>query len=337
MKKTISILFIVFFLVFLSLNALIHKKQTLNKEINIPKGYSTIEIGELLEKNGIVSNKYLFFLYAKIYNKTIKAGTYEFKGQYSLKDVYEKLSKGEVKLRLFTIIPGDNLIDIAEKLDKEKIIKKQDFIKFVFNKENVKKYGLIGDSFEGYFPPESYSIDENETVESLVGKFLEVFKKRYLPYKEKVESKDYSDFYKPKISFYEAMIIASLIEKETFVEEEKPLIASVIFNRLKSGMKLDIDPTVIYALRLKNLYKGNLTKESMKIDSPFNTYKYKGLPPTPICSFGLSSLRAVLNPQKTNYYYYVLSKDKNKHIFSQNYQEHLKNVKENLKNYWQED
>ncbi len=331
MKRFLLIFLITLTSLLLTLNFLINKKQTLNKEITIPKGSSTLEISEILEKNGVISNKYIFFIYSKIQNKTLKAGTYEFKGDYSLKDIFEKIAKGELKLRLFTIIPGDNLLDIAQKLDKEKIIKKEDFIKFVFNKENVKKYGLTGNSFEGYFPPESYTIDENETVESLIDKFLQVFKKRYLPYKEKIESKDYSEFYKPRISFYEAMIIASMVEKETYLEEEKPVIVSVIFNRLKSNMKLDIDPTVIYALRLKNLYNGNLTKENMKIDSPFNTYKYKGLPPTPICSFSLSSLQAVLNPEKTDYFYYVLSKNKDRHIFSKNYQEHLKNVSENLK------
>lgn len=306
----------------------------IDKEITIPKGSSTFEIGEILEKEGVIINKYIFIIYTKIHkDETIKAGTYQFKGNYSLKDIYEKLAKGEVKLRLFTIVPGDNLLDIAEKLEKENILKKEDFIKFVFNKENVKKYGLVGESFEGYFPPESYALDEKETVETLIAKFLELFKKRYLPYKEKIESKDYSQFYKKRITFYEAMIIASLIEKETYIPEEKPIIASVIFNRLKSNMKLDIDPTVIYALRLKNLYFGNLTKENMRIDSPFNTYKYKGLPPTPICSFSLSSLEAVLNPAKTNYFYYVLSKDRKRHIFSDNYQDHLKNVKENIKNY----
>lgn len=313
---------------------LINKKMYIDKEITIPKGSSTFEIGEILEKEGVIINKYIFIIYTKIHkDETIKAGTYQFKGNYSLKDIYEKLAKGEVKLRLFTIVPGDNLLDIAEKLEKENILKKEDFIKFVFNKENVKKYGLVGESFEGYFPPESYALDEKETVETLIAKFLELFKKKYLPYKEKIESKDYSQFYKKRITFYEAMIIASLIEKETYIPEEKPIIASVIFNRLKSNMKLDIDPTVIYALRLKNLYFGNLTKENMRIDSPFNTYKYKGLPPTPICSFSLSSLEAVLNPAKTNYFYYVLSKDRKRHIFSDNYQDHLKNVKENIKNY----
>ncbi|WP_028949914.1 endolytic transglycosylase MltG [Sulfurihydrogenibium subterraneum] len=334
MKKVLISSFIVVLILILFSLTLLNKKVYINKEITIPKGSSTLEIGEILEKEGLIINKYLFFIYTKLHkDKTLKAGTYQFKGEYSLKDIYEKLAKGEVKLRLFTIIPGDNLLDIAEKLEKEKIIKKEDFIKFVFNKENVKKYGLVGDSFEGYFPPESYRVDENETAETLTAKFLEVFKKKYLPYKEKVESKDYSEFYKKRITFYEAMIIASLIEKETYLPEEKPIIASVIFNRLKANMKLDIDPTVIYALRLKNIYSGNLTKENMKIDSPFNTYKYKGLPPTPICNFSISSLKATLNPRKTDYFYYVLSNDKKRHIFSDNYQEHLKNVEENIKNY----
>lgn len=330
MRKIFLTLFSIIFFITL-LTGLLNYKLYLNKEIEIQKGSSTYQIAENLENNNIILNRYLFLIYALLKKEHLKAGVYEFKGNYSVIDVYNKIAKGEIKLKLFTIVPGDDLIDIAEKLEKENIIKKREFLDYVFNKENVKKFGLVGDSFEGYFPPESYAIGKNETPESLTKKFLEIFKERYLPYKGLIEKKDYSDFYKSKISFYEAMIIASMIEKETFVEEEKPTIAGVIFNRLKANMRLQIDPTVIYALKLANKWNGKLSKKDMVYKSPFNTYTTNGLPPTPICSFSLSSLKAVLNPVKTNYYYYVLSKDKSKHIFSENYKTHLKNIEENLK------
>ncbi len=330
MKKFLFIFLPIIFIVPI-LTVLLNYKYSINKEIEIQKGLTTYKIAENLEKENIILNKYLFFIYAMVEKKPLKAGIYEFKGKYSIIDVYNKIAKGEVKLKLFTIVPGDDLIDIAEKLEKEGILKKEEFLNYVFNKENVKKFGFIGDSFEGYFPPESYAIGKNETAESLTKKFLEIFKERFLPYKELIEKKDYSDFYKSKITFYEAMIIASMIEKETFVEEEKPIIAGVIFNRLKANMRLQIDPTVIYALKIANKWNGKLNKKDMVYQSPFNTYIINGLPPTPICSFSLSSLKAVLNPTKTNYYYYVLSKDKNKHIFSEDYKTHLKNIEENLK------
>ncbi len=330
MKKIFLALFSVIF-TFTLLTVLLNYKLSLSKEIEIQKGLSISQIGENLENNNIILNRYLFLIYALVKKEPLKAGIYEFKGKYSIIDVYNKIAKGEIKLKLFTIVPGDDLIDISEKLEKENIIEKREFLDYVFNKENVKKFGLVGDSFEGYFPPESYAVGKNETPESLTKKFLEIFNERYLLYKDLIEKKDYSDFYKSKISFYEAMIIASMIEKETFVEEEKPTIAGVIFNRLKANMRLQIDPTVIYALKLTNKWNGKLGKKDIVYKSPFNTYQTNGLPPTPICSFSLSSLKAVLNPTKTNYYYYVLSKDKSKHIFSENYKTHLKNIEENLK------
>ena len=318
-------------LIFLGLLSLFFYKKDVDVEINIEKGLKTVDIAQKLEDKNVIVNKYLFVILAIIKNQTLKSGLYEFKGKYSVIDVYEKIVKGEIKQKYFTIIPGEDLIDIANKLEKEGIVKKEDFLNYVFDQENVKKYGLIGRSFEGYFLPESYAISEKETVETLVKKFLKVFEKRYLPYKQKIESKDYSKVYNKNITFYEAMIIASMVEKEAYYEEEKPIIVGVILNRLKTNMRLQIDPTVIYALKLINKWDGKLNKNDMVIDSPFNTYKVKGLPPTPICSFTISSLEAVLNPKKSNYYYYVLSKDKKRHIFSEDYETHLKNIKENLK------
>jgi len=318
-------------LIFLGLSSLFFYKKDVNVEVNIEKGLKTIEIAQKLEDENVILNKYLFVILAFIKNQTLKSGLYDFKGKYSVIDVYEKIAKGEVKQKYFTIIPGEDLIDIANKLEKEGIVKKEEFLKYVFDEKNVRKYGLVGSSFEGYFPPESYAISEKETVETLIKKFLKVFEKRYLPYKQKAESKDYSAFYKKNLSFYEAMIIASMIENEAYYEGEKPIIAGVIFNRLKSNMRLQIDPTVIYALKLAGSWDGTLNKSDLVIDSPFNTYKVKGLPPTPICSFTISSLEAVLNPTKSNYYYYVLSKDRKRHIFSEEYETHLKNIKENLK------
>ena len=330
MKRLILIFSTAFLTILFTISLFFYRKE-INKEVEIEKGLTTLQIARKLEDENIIISRYFFLVLAFLDNKPLKYGLYEFKGKYSVVDVFKKIVGGEVKQRYFTIIPGEDLIDIGNKLEKEKILKKDEFFKFVFDEENVRKYGLEGKSFEGYFPPESYAISQKESVESLVEKFLTVFKKRYLPYKNKIESKDYSTFYKKDISFYEAMIIASLVEKEAFYEEEKPVIVGVLFNRLKSNMRLQVDPTVIYALKLKDRWDGKLKKRDMVVDSPFNTYKIKGLPPTPICNFTISSLEAVLNPKKSNYYYYVLSKDRKRHIFSEDYETHLKNIREHLK------
>ena len=123
------------------------------------------------------------------------------------------------------------------------------------------------------------------------------------------------------LDFYDVMIIASMVEKETSIPEEKPIIAGVIIKRLQKNMLLQIDPTVIYGLKLKDLWDGKLKHEDLKIYDEYNTYMVKGLPPTPICSFSVESLKAVINYKDTPYLYYF-SPDGKKHIFSTSYEEH---------------
>ncbi|MCX7761179.1 MAG: endolytic transglycosylase MltG [Hydrogenothermaceae bacterium] len=323
MKKFVIILSVISLLLLTYTLYQINRKQSVSVEINIEKGMHTTDIAFLLEKEGVISDPYIFILMVKLRNSTLKAGYYSFKGDLSIFDVLNMLEKGYVKEYLFTIIPGDNLITIAEKLQNEGIVEKEKFLRFVFDKNNVKAKNLEGDSFEGYFPPETYRIPYKSDLNGVINIFLKEFEKKYLPYKDKFKDKS--------ITLYEGMIIASMVEKEAFLKEEKPIIAGVIFNRLKKGMRLQIDATVIYGLMLKNRYSGKLRKDDMKFDSPYNTYIYKGLPPTPICSFSLSSLDAVINPKAHNYLYYVLSKDRKSHIFTDNYDDHLKNIELNLK------
>lgn len=301
----------------------VYQKHNVDSQIFIKKGTSTFEIAKKLKEKDIIDFPLLFILYSKIKGNSLKAGYYEFKGYISMMDVYNTMKSGLVKEYIFTIIPGDNLFTIASRLDAEGILNKDSFLKYVFNKENLKKFNIEGDSFEGYLPPETYYIPYKASTEDVIKIFLDVFKKRYMPYKEKFKNKN--------LTFYQGMIIASMIEKEAYLEEEKPKIAGVIFNRLKRNMKLQIDATVIYALMLEDRYIGKLRREDMKFNSPFNTYTNFRLPPTPICSFSLSSLYAVISPENHSYLYYVLSRDKQSHIFSENYTDHLKNIEMNIK------
>lgn len=301
----------------------LNHKQDIQAQILIKKGTPTPQIASRLKEKGIIDFPLLFIVYSKLKGGSLKAGYYQFSGRYSMVEIYNILNQGLVKEYVFTIIPGDNLFTIAAKLQAEGIIPEKEFLDFSFNPQNIKKFGLEGDSFEGYFPPETYYIPYRATLEDIVRIFLKVFEKRYMPYAEKFKNRE--------INFYQGMIIASMIEKEAYLEEEKPKIAGVIFNRLKKGMRLQIDATVIYALMLEKKYSGKLRKEDMRFKSPFNTYTEKGLPPTPICSFTVSSLEAVLNPEKHSYLYYVLSKDRKRHVFSEDYETHLKNIQIHLK------
>lgn len=323
MKKAFIKLIGIVLILSIYLTYKVKHKRHIDGQVLIKKGTSTAEIAYTLKENGIIDFPIIFLAYAKLKGGPLKAGYYHFSGEYSMTDVYDVLNQGLVKEYVFTIIPGDNLFTIALKLETEGIVPQKEFLDFSFNTQNVKMFGLEGDSFEGYFPPETYRIPYNANTEDIVKIFLRVFEKRYLPYRERFRDRD--------ISFYQGMIIASMVEKEAYLEEEKPKITGVIFNRIKKDMRLQIDATVIYGLMLEKRYQGKLRKEDMKFRSPFNTYTQNGLPPTPICSFTLSSLEAVLKPEKHDYLYYVLSRDRKHHIFSEDYETHLKNIKIHLK------
>ena len=325
MGKFLKLLISFFILLaFLSISAFFYAKSRLEekvkiqtpKHIYIKQGLSIKEISSLLERKNIIKDKNMFYLYSKLKNKPLKAGHYLFTGDYSIVDVWRKLYEGKEELIPFKIIPGEDLFDIADKIQKTFHIDKGRFLAYVFNPENVKKSGLIGLSFEGYFPAETYFFRIDENIDSIVKTFLKVFKKKYESVLKK--SKEFSP--------YQIMIIASLVEKETALQEEKPIIAGVIINRIKRGMLLQIDPTTIYALKLAGKWEGKLTKKNIHFNSIYNTYVYKGLPPTPICSFSLDTLKSVLNYKKTPYLYY-LSKNGKNHIFSKTYREHINALK----------
>ncbi len=312
----ISISFVLIYFIYHKKNI----KQPVLFEIN--NGESIKEVSKKLENQGIVENWELMYLLIRIRNKTVKKGTYEFKDELSLDDIWKIITQGKEKLFPITIVPGDNLFIIAEKLDENKILHEKDFLNFTLNPENVKKYKLKGNSFEGYFPPETYLFRRNENIEKVVKQFLDVYNRRYLPILK--NSKE--------IEPYNVMKIASMVEKETSILEEKPIIAGIIINRLKKRMPLQVDATVIYAMYLQNKWSGKLKKTHLKEGkSEFNTYLNYGLPPTPICSFSIETLKSVLNYKKTNYLYY-LTIDNKKHIFSESYEKHRR-ILENIKHH----
>lgn len=312
----ISISFVLIYFIYHKKNI----KQPVLFEIN--NGESIKEVSKKLENQGIVENWELMYLLIRMRNKTVKKGTYEFKDELSLDDIWKIITQGKEKLFPITIVPGDNLFIIAKKLDKNKIVPEKDFLNFTLNPENVKKYRLKGNSFEGYFPPETYLFRRNENIEKVVKQFLDVYNRRYLPILK--NSKE--------IEPYNVMKIASMVEKETSILEEKPIIAGIIINRLKKRMPLQVDATVIYAMYLQNKWSGKLKKTHLKgVKSEFNTYLNYGLPPTPICSFSIETLKSVLNYKKTNYLYY-LTIDNKKHIFSESYEKHRR-ILENIKHH----
>ena len=289
-------------------------------EISIERGATAKRVATILHDNNLIKSKSLFLLSIKIVGKTntIKAGKF-------------KVRKNLNTLELINIITGKNSINItvpegltieqiALLLEQQGIISsKKQFIESVDNVKIPFEVPQNRNISEGYLFPDTYNFVGNMVNSEILNIMLNRFK-------QKIDSLQI-DFEKTKLSLDEIIIIASLVEKEAKVDDERPLIATVLLNRLKKRMKLNCDATVRYALKK---YDAPLTKDDLLINSPYNTYLYYGLPPSPICNPGLKSIIAVINPSDADYLYYV-SKGNGTHYFSKTLKEHNQAVKEFLR------
>ena len=233
-------------------------------------------------------------------------------------DVLRKLKKGGIKRSRVTIPEGLPKWEVSQILEKERIIKKNDFLALVNDPEIFKEefsFLLSLESLEGYLYPDTYYFFVEENEVQVIRKFLLRFQEIVLPlYKEIIPRNN--------LSAEEIMILASIVEKEAQINLEKPIIAAVFHNRLEKGMRLRADPTVKYAL---GNFQERLTYEDLTVSSPYNTYVYHGLPPGPISNPGKDSIYAILYPDEVDYLYFVAKGD-GTHKFSDTYEEHLKAV-----------
>ncbi len=293
------------------------------KTIFIKPGMSFKEVVSLLKKEDIIKNDLKFILYAKLSGATkkIKAGEYKIYTKWSVKELLNHLVKGNVVVHKLEIPEGLTWWQIGRIVEKSSITSFDNFKKYVFNADFLNYLGVPQNSAEGFLFPNTYFFtkkDPDQTAKEMVEKMIKSFwsiTDKYLWHGRRP-----SPHRLKKI-----VILASLIEKETSIAKEKPIIAGVFLNRLKRKMLLQCDPTVIYGIGPD--FNGNLTKKDLKNRSnPYNTYIYKGLPPTPICSPGLESLRAALYPAKHHFFYFVAKGD-GSHIFSRTLKEHNKAVR----------
>jgi len=287
--------------------------------VEIPRGRGLKEISRMLEHSGVVKSDKAFIIYVtfKGAQDNLQAGEYEFNRTDNLPSVIDKLVQGDVIVRKFTIPEGLTVNEIASLLETEGVLPREEFIEQA-GKTNLAKQ-LLGEdivSFEGYLFPETYFYKKGITAEEIIGKMVLRFNTVWNSLKNQSSDIDLSD--------HEFVTLASIIEKETGDPDERNLISEVFHNRLGIGMRLESDPTVIYALGSK--FNGNLTRDELKTESAYNTYVYSGLPPGPIANPGKESLQAALNPSKHNFLYFV-SKGNGTHVFSKNYKDHLKAVK----------
>jgi len=249
-------------------------------------------------------------------NKKLKSGYYEIKPDSSVLNFINQISNGESLKTKVTLIEGKTIGYYFEQLNNNPSITPNESLESVMNSIGVKK------PYDGWFYPETYIFNYGESIENVLKKSHETMKFKLM---ELWEDRDKSV---PLDSPYQAIILASLIEKETALDFEKPMISSVFIGRLNSNMRLQTDPTVIYALG--DQYTPPLTRSDLQFDHPYNTYRNKGLPPGAISSVGYQSLFAALHPAKGNDLYFVSKKD-GSHAFAKTYDEHKENIKKYLK------
>ena len=295
-------------------------KTTSSKAIFIKKGTPLKKVSEMLEQEGIIKNRQFFVLLATLIGKKkkVKAGEYEFHTQMLPLEVLDTLVKGQVKRHLVTIPEGYTLSQIAQLLGDLNLVEKRGFLEKASSPTLINALGLshlAGPTLEGYLFPDTYHLIREMDPEEVIQIMVHQFKKVSRPDLPNRASE-------LGISEREAVILASIIEKETPLSEEKPLISAVFHNRLKKKIPLQSDPTVIYGI--KN-FNGNLTKEDLLRPTPYNTYLVVGLPPTPICNPGKESLLAAVQPAPVPYLYFV-SRNDGSHYFSSDIEEHNRAV-----------
>jgi UPF0755 protein len=285
--------------------------------VQVPPGQAFKTTAEILHKEGIIGSPFKLYLIARFkgYDKKLQAGEYLLTGSNSPIKILEKLVRGEVILHKITIPEGYTIYQIAELIAKAGLVAKDDFIRTATDSSLTRQKGIDAESFEGYLFPDTYFFPKDITAEKIISTMLDRFWSIYKP-----EWKDQGR--KEGLSVHQVVTLASIIERETGVPYERPIISSVFHNRLKKGMRLESDPTVIYAIKD---FDGNLTRKHLATATPYNTYKIQGLPPGPIANPGVESLQAALYPADTPYIYFVSKKDKTHH-FSTNFDEHTRAV-----------
>jgi UPF0755 protein len=294
--------------------------------IYVKQGSTVSSIGKQLHRAKIISSYYYFRLYYRLFfnSSSLKTGEYLFNRTMTMRQVIEKLVEGKVVLQKITIKEGMIIKEVAQYLAKNHNIDAQDFINHAQSAHLIQDLDPKAEDLEGYLLPDTYMVDKGITAEEMVALMVTKFKEQFT-HSMKWRADEL------KLSVREIVTLASLIEKETAAREERFLISSVFHNRLRIGMAMGCDPTIIYALKRDNVYKGKLGWAELKYDSPYNTRLYRGLPPGPICSPGHSSIEAALYPENTKYLYFV-AKDYKSHYFSENLKEHNRAVKKYIIN-----
>jgi UPF0755 protein len=284
------------------------------KFVLLKPGWSTRHIAGELQANGVIRSARALLLYHYVMKpRTLKAGEYKFEDAASAIQVHERLQRGDIFVHIVTVPEGFNMFEIGEAIEAAGLGKAQDFVEVAKKQVSlIKDLDPEANSLEGYLFPDTYGFTRTQTMEDIAAIMVRRFKQ---------EARGIgltSDVHR-------VVTLASIVEKETAAADERPIVAGVYLNRLQKGMALDADPSVIYAALLAGRYQGTIYQSDLQFDSPYNTYKYPGLPPGPIANPGRASLEAAMHPTQTDYLFFV-SDNNGHHRFARTLDEHSHNV-----------
>lgn len=281
--------------------------------VTIAAGTPLPAVANRLEQRGLVRSAFRFSLLARLQGvaRRIKAGEYRLSTGLRPPELLDKLVRGEVVLHQITFPEGFTQRQVASLLESEDLASSQRLLDIATDSGFIQELGIPASSLEGYLFPDTYRFSRNLPEERILRTMVSRFQ-QHITAADRTRARELG------LSLHQVVTLASIVEKETAVAEERPLIAGVFFNRLERRIPLQSDPTVIYGL---DSFDGNLTRRHLEMDTPYNTYTRRGLPPGPICNPGAASIEAVLHPASTPYLYFVAKKD-GSHHFSATLRDH---------------
>ena len=288
--------------------------------VEVPSGAGTRAIGQRLIAAGVIRDETTFrvALWRSGQARQLKAGEYRFDRPMTPGDVIDKIARGDVVLLSLTFREGLTIDEMARVFESNGFGSAAAFVQAAKNAALINEVDPEARDLEGYLFPDTYSLPRGSDAERVVRAMVDRFRQVLTPEVRKAaEGRG--------LTVRQLVTLASLVEKETARPDERPLVAAVYANRLKIGMGLQCDPTVIYALQRAGRYDGNLRREDLNFDSPYNTYRYAGLPPGPIAAPGKGSLEAAATPADVQYIYFV-SRNDGSHEFARTLDEHNRNV-----------
>ncbi len=287
-------------------------------EIEIPEGSTYKQALNILADNNFIRDRNLFLLIGKLYgiDKKIRAGYYVFWGSMSPWQVFKKLVAGDIIENEITILEGDNLFEIGRKLEESKIMSRDYFESLANDREFLSSLNINAPTLEGYLFPDTYRFAKGTKPEAILRLMVDKLREKFT---EEMRHR----LKEMGLSENEILTLASIIEKEAVVDDERPIISAVFHNRLKRHMPLQADPTAIYGVKNSGT---KITKSDLKNKTRYNTYLIRGLPPGPIASPGIKSIRAALYPADVPYIYFASNLD-GTHSFSATLSEHNEAVK----------